>query len=134
MKKTIFTLSALTLALALTGCNDSDKSAQTDVKTQPEAEVTTQAPTVTNETDGMAKVPAVADQETTANNALSSANDAASDVQNDVTGTAVNNSDDVNSLPATAAGAAKDVNTAADNAIESATDSLNEAKETQEDK
>lgn len=110
MKKTIFTLSALTFALALTGCNDSDKSAQTEVQTQPEAEVTTQAPAAINETDGLAEVPAVVEQESTT-------------VQ-----------EDVNTLPATAAGAAEDINTAADNAIESATDSLNDAKETLKDK
>ncbi len=87
------------------------------MQSQPEAEVTTQAPTVTNETDGMAKVPAVTEQESTSeDNAVASVKD------------------DVNSLPATAAGAAEDIQTATDNAIDSATDTLNETKETLTDK
>ncbi|MCE0495227.1 hypothetical protein [Vibrio salinus] len=103
MKKTIFTISALTLALALTGCDDSKKSAQTETHPQPgAATVTTQSATPTDETDGMAKVPATTDD------AATSASDAVGNAQNDVKNAVNQAAEDVNKLPATATGSASD--------------------------
>ncbi|MDC0610589.1 copper resistance protein NlpE [Vibrio sp.] len=67
MKKTIFTLSALTLALALTGCDNSDKTAaQNDAPAQPSADVAGEAPTAADAmngdvTEGISQVPATSE-------------------------------------------------------------------------